>query len=386
MASDNGMDRRRFLRNTLMGGAGLTLAGSALWEAAAQIVNTPQINYINGVGLDDPMLVQLSINENPLGASRMAVEAVAKRLFTMNRYPFNRELEEALGKFHGVSPDTVFLGTGSSEILNCLVLAAYFDRQGNTVTGFPSYPALPQTTEALGRQVKRVPLTKDWKLDLDAMHRAIDKDTRLVSVCNPNNPTGQILDPAALERFIRSVPKEVLVCVDEAYIHFVDDPNYPSMIPLTREVDNLLVSRTFSKAYGLGGVRVGYGVGNPELLKRMMKFTIPDLNKNTLSLAAALGALQDPDHVRRTVRVVQEGKKYLYAELQTMGYEVIPTQTIFVPVKVGADVQTLIDRLAERKVRVSKAFDMDGYMRISVGLPRENEAFITAFKSVRNAL
>jgi len=386
MASGESMNRRRFLRNTLLGSAGLSLAGSSIYEAAAQIVNTPRVEYVNGVGLDDPMLVKLSINENPLGASRSAVESVAKYLFKINRYPFHTELEEALAKFHGVTPDMIFVGTGSTEILNTLALSTYFDRQGNTVTGFPSYPGLPSLTETLNRQVKRVPLTPSWGLDLDAMLKAIDKDTRLVSVCNPNNPTGQLLAPAALEKFLRAVPPEVVVCVDEAYIHFADDPAYPSMIPITKKLGNVVVSRTFSKAYGIAGLRVGFGVAQPALLKRMMAYGMPDINKNTLSIAAALGALADQDHVKRTVRLAQQGKEFLYAELQAMGYEVIKTQTLFVPVKVGANAQTIIDRLAERKVRINQAFDMPGYIRISVGLPRENEAFITAFKSVRSAL
>jgi histidinol-phosphate aminotransferase len=331
------------------------------------------------------MLVQLSINENPLGASRLAIERVAGQMFGMNRYPFHNALEAALSKHHDVPEETIFIGTGSSEILKLLVLAAFYEQtSGNTVTGFPSYPSIPWDTERLNRQVKRVPLTADWRLDLPAMRDAIDSDTRLISICNPNNPTGQMLDPDELASFVRSVPEEVLVCVDGAYIHFSE--SYTSAIPLTKEVSNLLISRTFSKAYGLGGVRVGYGIANPELLDRMRRFGIDMLNKNTLSIAAALGALEDQQHVRRTVQMVNAGKDYLYKELTAMGYEPIRTQTISVPVRVGDNVQTILQRLSERKVQVSPAFDMNGYLRISVGLPRENEAFISAFKSVQTTL
>ena len=223
-------------------------------------------------------------------------------------------------------------------------------------------------------------------MDLPAMAAAVDGDTRIVSICNPNNPTGQILDPAALEQTIRAMPKDVIVCVDEAYIQFVDDPDYPSMISLTKEVENLLVSRTFSKAYGLGGMRVGYGVAHPALLERMQRFSIGLLNKNTLSTVAAMAALNDQEHVRRTVEIVREGKAFLYEELEAMGYSPLRTQTIFVTVEVGSNAETLIDRLWEKKVQVRQAFDMEGFMRISVGLPRENEAFISAFKRERSAL
>ena len=386
MAEAQDMNRRSFLRSTVLGGAGVTLMGTPVWEAAAQMVNGSGTMPVNGVGLDDPLLVQLSINENPLGASRRAVEAVASKMFGMNRYTMHFELEEALGAHHGVDPETVFTGVGPSEILLTATLAAFWDRPGNAVTAFPSYRSIPRTAEELGQAVKKVPLTGDWQMDLDAMAAAVDENTRIVSICNPNNPTGQLLDAAALERTIREMPKDVIVCVDEAYIQFVDDPGYPSMIPLTKEVENLLISRTFSKAYGLGGMRVGYGVAHPALLERMQRFSIGLLNKNTLSTVAALAALGDQEHVRRTVEITRQGKAYLYEELEAMGYSPIRTQTIFVTVEVGPNVNTLIDRLWEKKVYVRQAFDMEGFMRISVGLPRENEAFISAFKRERSAL
>jgi histidinol-phosphate aminotransferase len=211
---------------------------------------------------------------------------------------------------------------------------------------------------------------------------AIDEDTRIVTVCNPNNPTGKTVDGDELARFVEKVPKDVLICLDEAYIHFVDDPGYPSTVPLAKQHENVLVVRTFSKAYGLGGARVGYGIGNPELLKKLARFGLGDLNKNTLSIAAALGALEDPEHVIRSVELVREGKAYLYAELEKMGYDPIRTQTIFVTVEVGPDVETFIELLGEQKVLVRQAFDMDGYMRVSVGLPRENEAFVEEFRKL----
>ncbi len=386
MAELHEMDRRNFLRNTVLGGAGVSLIGTPVWEAAAQMVNEPQMQPVNGVGLDDPLLVQLSINENPLGASRRAIEAVAQKLFGMNRYTMHNELEEALAAHHGVDPESVVLGVGSSEILLTATLAAFWNQPGNTVTAFPSYRSIPRTTEELGQVVKKVPLTGDWQMDLAALAAAVDDQTRIVSICNPNNPTGQILDPGELERTIRAMPEHVIVCVDEAYIQFVDDPDYPSMVSLTKDVENLLISRTFSKAYGLGGMRVGYGVAHPSLLERMQRFSIGMLNKNTLSTVAAIAALGDQEHVRRSVELTREGKAYLYEELEAMGYSPMRTQTIFVTVEVGSSVDTLIERLWEKKVRVRQAFDMEGFMRISVGLPRENEAFISAFKRERSAL
>jgi histidinol-phosphate aminotransferase len=374
------LNRRRFLGRTFAGS--FALAGTPYWAAAAQLLEAPPLRNIRGIGLSDPELVELSINENPLGPPRRAVEEVAKRMFGMNRYVFDTTLEEAIAKHHGVPLETVLTGVGSTEILRLVTLSAFYEQTGNTVTGFPSYPQIPRETEELGRELRRVKLRPDWSLDLDAMAAAIDSETRIVTLCNPNNPTGQVLDPAELRRFLQKVPKDVVVPVDEAYIHFADDPQYPSAIPLTTEFPNVIVARTFSKAYGLGGARVGYGVANPELLKKLKRFGIGDLNKNTLSIAAALGALDDPEHVKRTVEAVREGKKYLYAQLEALGYKAIRTQTIFVTVEVGKGVKALIEALRERKVKVREAFDMEGYMRISVGLPRENETVIEELKRI----
>ena len=382
MSQFSTLDRRSFFRRTVAGGAAMGLVSTPWWEAAAQLVEGTPIRDIRGVGLDDPELVQLSINENPLGSSRRAIEAVAKAMFGMNRYPFHDQLEAALATHHDVPSETILIGVGSSEILNLLVLAAFWDRGGNIVTAFPSYPSIPGKTEELGREVRKVPIRGDYGINLEAMANAIDSETRIVSICNPNNPTGQLLDAAALRQFIDAVPTDVVVCVDEAYIHFVDDPDYPSTIPLALEKQNVLVARTFSKAYGLGGVRVGYGIGHPDLVKRLARFGLGDLNKNTLSIAAALGALEDPGHVTRSVELMREGKRYLYSAFEEMGYEPLRTQTTFVTVEVGSGIETFIERLREQKVAVRQAFDMDGYMRVSVGLPRENAAFAQEFRKL----
>lgn len=366
----------------MAGGAGLTLIGSPGWDVAAQIVGGSPLRDVRGVGLDDRDLVELSINENALGPSRLAIEQVARQMFGMNRYPFHDQLEQALAAHHGVPVDAVLTGVGSSEILNMVMLAAYFDHGGNTVTAFPSYPDVARRTVAFGRELRRVPLEADLGIDLEAMARAVDTETRVVFICNPNNPTGQLLGAAELRRFVESVPRGVIVCIDEAYIHFVEDPAYPSAIALALDRENVVVTRTFSKAYGLGGVRVGYGIARPDLVTRLARFGLGQLNKNALSIAAALGALADTDHVTRTIELVREGKAYLHAQLKAMGYAPLTTHTIFVTVDVGPTLQSWLSQLRERKVKVRQAFDMDGYMRITVGLPRENEAFIEEFRRI----
>ena len=206
--------------------AGVALTAPML-EAATQHLSSPTLRSVRGIGLDDPELVQLSINENPLGSSRRAIEAVAKQMFGMNRYPFHDELEQALASHHGVKPENILHGVGSTEVLNMLSLAAFHDKSGNTVTAYPSYPYVPRRTEELGREVKRVPLKDDFGTDLDAMARAIDAETRIVFICNPNNPTGQLLDAAELQAFVRNVRDDIIVCLDEGLHPFRGRPRLP---------------------------------------------------------------------------------------------------------------------------------------------------------------
>ena len=389
MADEKKMNRRSFLRRGVtiggaaLGGGSLALSAPTMWEAAAEVFNGPR-TPINGVGLDDPMLVQLSLNENPFGASHLAIEAVSRRMFGMNRYPFHDRLEDALAEHLDIPDNYILTGGGSTELLNLVALSAFYETKGNTITGQPSYFDIPGRTTRFGGTVKRIPTTESWGLDLGAMKAAIDEDTRLINICNPNNPTGQILDPDALEQFIRDVPEHILVLVDEAYIEFVGE-NYRSMIPLTKEAGNLVVARTFSKVYGLAGVRVGYGVAQPDLLSRLAKFSA-GLNKNTLSVEAAIAALQDQTHVSHVVDMVRRGREYLYPELEAMGHQPVRSETNFFPVKVDANVGWLTAQLMIRDVRINMPNNMAGHIRISVGQPHENEALIAAMKDAANSL
>ena len=340
---------------------------------------------------DEWIVSRTGIRERRIAAadettSDLALSAARNALDEMCLYPDGNgfDLKQALARRFGVEMSQITLGNGSNDVLE-VIARCFVDSDSEVVFSQYAFAVYPLVTQAIGARGVAVP-AKDWGHDLDAMADAVTERTKLVFVANPNNPTGQLLDADELEAFIRAVPGHAIVCVDEAYIHFVDDPKYRSMIPLTKELDNLLVTRTFSKAYGLGGVRVGYGIAQQELLDRLTAYSVGWLNKNTLSIAAALGALEDQAHVRRSVKVAKEGKAYLYKELLAMGYQPLRTQTIFVTVDVGFQAESLVNRLAERKVNVRQAFDMEGYMRISVGLPHENEAFISAFKTVRSAL
>lgn len=390
MSDNKRMNRRGFLRRGLtmggaaLGGGAVALNASSMLQAASEMLTGPRPT-INGIGLDDPERVQLSLNENSFGASRLAIEAVSRRMFGMNRYPFHARLEEAISEHISIPENHILTSGGSTEILNLVALAAYYEQSGNTITGRPSYFDIPGRTTNLGGTVKRIPTVDGWGLDLDGMADAIDRKTRLINICNPNNPTGQILDSDALEAFIRNVPEEVLVLVDEAYIEFAGS-EYRSMLQLTRELPNVIVARTFSKVYGLAGIRVGYGVAQPQLLGRLTRFNIGDMRKNTLSTDAAIASLGDQAHVRYCVDMVKKGREYLYSELQALGHEPVQTFTNFMPVKPAGSPEWLMGQLAIRNVLIRSAFEMDGYVRITVGQPHENEALVAAMKGASDSL
>ncbi|MBM3263890.1 MAG: histidinol-phosphate aminotransferase family protein [candidate division Zixibacteria bacterium] len=373
--------RRRFLKTAIAGGLS-TVAAGLLWKNAAALVTGQRA--VHGVGIEDPELVQLSINENPLGASQRAIEAVAHKLFALNRYPPREPvLHEAIARYHGngITWEMVANGVGSTEILKTIGLVAMLDGKGS-VEPEPGYGAISGVASDLKRPAVRVPVTMNLQTDLEAVRKAITKDTGIVCLTNPNNPTGQLLPHEDLARFLKAVPENIIVCMDEAYIHFSDDEHYASMVPLTKNHPNLLVSRTMSKAFGLGGIRVGYGIADPKLIERMKPHLLGWLGRNILSDVAAIAALEDQEHIRKVHAHVLKEKAYLYDTLTSMGLKPVKTQTIFVLVDMGKDAQPLVDALKAKKVLIRRASGMPNYLRISVGTRIENEVFIETFKEV----
>lgn len=381
------MSRRRFIKTTVAGGMTALAAGS-LWDAAAQMVSGSGHREVHGIGIEDPELVQLSINENPLGPSPRAIEAVSKKLFALNRYPAREPvLQEAIARHHArrdgaeITHEMVINGVGSTEVLRGIAITAMLNG-GGSVEPQPGYGAISGTAEDLGRPAVRVLLTSDLQTDLDAVRKAITPETRIVALTNPNNPTGQLIPYDDLVRFIDSVPESVLICVDEAYIHFVDDDRYPSVIPLTQTRKNLMVSRTMSKAFGLGGMRVGYGIAHVELADRIKTHMLGWLGRSILGDAAAIAALDDDAHLREVRAHVIREKEYLYNALTELGLKPQKTQTIFVIADMGKDTEALVDALKARKVLIRQAFGMPNYIRVSVGTHEENEVFLEVLHEV----
>ena len=326
--------------------------------------------------------IKLASNESPIGPSPLAMKAVQKALDGVHRYPDGAsfELRAALATRLGVDPEQLVFGAGADEILE-LLAKAFLGPGDQVVYAWPSFAMYPIVTQGMGAQAVPVPLREDLVHDLDAMRAAVVPETRVVFVCNPNNPTGTSVGAAEFENFVAALPEHVILAVDEAYVEFARRPDFPDALRWLSERPGTLVMRTFSKIYGLAGLRIGYGIADPELAGYLNRVRHP-FNVNRLAEAAALAALGDAAHVECARQVNTEGVSYLTRELQAMGVEAWPTDANFVLARIGVD---LPGRLMREGVivRPLAGFGMPEHARISVGLPEENERFVKTLRALR---
>jgi histidinol-phosphate aminotransferase len=327
---------------------------------------------------------KLASNENPLGPSPMGVEAAKKALREANRYPDGGSyyLREALAKRLNVPRANIVVGGGSTELIH--VAASVLLGPGESaVTSEGSFPLYYIAIEKMGAKLIAVPL-KNYVFDLDAIARAVEPETKLIYVANPNNPTGTVFDADAFAEFLAKVPERVLVVLDEAYYEYIETANYSRSIELVREGKNILVLRTFSKVYGLAGMRIGYGIGPAELLTEIDKIRLP-IPVSGAAQAAALAALDDSEHVRRSIEVNREGLVQLGKGLRQMGVKFVPSVANFILVEVGEGA----DALAEEMLKLGVIVRPMGWMgfpeaiRVSVGTTEENDAFLRALAQLR---
>ena len=332
------------------------------------------------LGIGEP--IKLASNENPIGPSPRAVEAVKAALGELNRYPDggSYELRHKIAAHHRVSPDQLFMGSGSCEIINLLVYL--FLRPGlNAVIAEHSFVIYQLAISASGGRAKTVPL-RGYTFDLDAMADAIDGDTRMVLLGNPNNPTGTIYRRDAWKRFLSRVPESVVVVADEAYFEFVRDPEYPDSLT-DHDGKRLIVTlRTFSKIFGLAGLRVGYAVARPDII-RMLNNVRQPFNVTSLGQVAVLAAMDDTAHVQRTLEVNATGMDYLEREFSRLKLDFVPSQANFILTDVG-DARGVYERLLRLGVivRPMNGYGLPRHVRISVGLPEENRRLIAALGEV----
>src|SRR6266702_4485938 len=298
-------------------------------------------------------VVRLSANENPYGPSPKALKAMTDSFGLACRYPdeHNNVLIERLAKLNNVGRDQILLGDGSGEILKLCAETFTGPQNGKLVAANPTFEAILSNASASGAEVVKVPLTADFAHDLPKMLAAARGG--LIYVCNPNNPTASITPKDQLRDFIAKSPRDTMILVDEAYFHYADSPDYESMIPLVKDHPNLIVARTFSKIYGMAGLRCGYCVAQPETVKRMHPFQMWD-SVNIMALAAATASLDDPDQVTNGRRLNSEAKTFVTSELDKMGYTSIPSQANFIMFDCKRPVVPLIQAMKQRNVHVGR--------------------------------
>jgi histidinol-phosphate aminotransferase len=327
--------------------------------------------------------VKLASNENPLGPSPLALAAIAASLATLHRYPDSHAhyLREDLARSLQVKPGQLILGNGSDEVLDLLV-RALVPPGGEVLSTAHTFLMYGLLTQAVGGVFRAVPL-KEMRVDLKAVAGAVSPRTRLIILNNPNNPTGTVFWREEWQEFLAAVPPTVTVVLDEAYIDFADDPRVPQALEYLAEDRPLVGLRTFSKAYGLAGLRLGYGYGPSELVDYLNRIRLP-FNVNRLAQVAGQAALRDRDFLARTKELVWSGRDYLSGELKRLGLAFIPTQANFLLIRTGRPGREVYQEMLKYGViiRAMDGYGFPDYIRVNVGLPEENRRFLGALQKV----
>jgi histidinol-phosphate aminotransferase len=333
------------------------------------------------LGLAD--VIKLASNENPFGCSPKAVEAIRNQLETLAIYPDGGalQLRWELAKFLNVEPDQLIFGNGSDEVV-LMIARAYLEAGTNTVMATPTFPQYRSNAMIEGAELREVPL-KNGVHDLEAMAAAIDANTRIVWVCNPNNPSGTIVTEADLLSFLQKVPANVLVVLDEAYYEYVVAPEYPQTVPLLDKYPNLIILRTFSKIYGLASLRIGYGIASKEIVSHLNHVREP-FNTSSLAQSAARAALADQEFVVKCRELNRAGLRQLTDQFDEWGLDYYPTQANFVLVNVQRDSDEVFRQLLKQGiiVRSGNALGFPGYERITIGNAEQNERLLAALGNV----
>lgn len=327
--------------------------------------------------------IKLASNENPLPPSDRVQQAVAAALAHLNRYPDGSGfyLRQALAKRHGVAPEQVILGNGSNELIE-LVVRTFLRPGDEAVVPHPSFVVYPMIVQAAGG-VRVMVMLRDYRLDLEAMARALTPLTKLVFIANPNNPTATIVTAEEVEQFLARVPERTIVVFDEAYVEFAQGPDFPDTLSYVKQGRRVIVLRTFSKAASLAGLRVGYGIADADATALMNRIRQP-FNVNSLAQVAALAALEDDAHVLECVRMIEAGRHFLYDEFQALGLRYVPSRANFILVDVGRSAQEIYQKLLHEGVivRPMTPFGMETALRITVGTPEENRRLVRALRTV----
>jgi histidinol-phosphate aminotransferase len=367
------INRRQWLKNAGLTGSLALLGGYPGIKAEPKGISA---------GKKTGEMIRLSSNENPFGPSPAVREVILQALDDACRYPwtFADELVDAIARKEGVSRDSIVLTGGSTEGLKIVGLT-YGMNGGEIIAADPTFQALLTYAEEFGAYVHRVPLDGNKQHDLPEMEKKVTGNTRLIFICNPNNPTGTLLPGEAVRSFCKRLSAGTMVFSDEAYYDYITTSGYPSMVSLVKEGLNVIVSRTFSKVYGLAGLRIGYLLARPDIAQRLRQRVVAFTN--VLAIRAARAALDDQEFYQFSLQKNEEAKNYLYQQFDRMGLPFIPSHANFVFFRTGRNISDLIPEMREQGILIGRPFPPEyNWCRISTGRMEDMEQFMAGLKKV----
>jgi len=330
-------------------------------------------------------VIKLASNETSIGPSPLAVEAIKKEIENINLYPegSSRLLREKIASNLRLDKEMLIIGNGADNIID-LIGMAFINEDDEVITGEITFPAYETITKIMGGKLISVKL-KNFRFDLEEIIQRINKKTKIIFLCNPNNPTGTIVDREEVASFMKKVSQDVIVVFDEAYYNYVEDKNYPNSLSYVLGGKNLIILRTFSKIAGIAGVRIGYGIAKPELIGYLNRAVNP-FTTNRLAQVAALASLDDEEHRRKVLKSNQEGKKYLCKELKELGLFYLPTEANFIFIDLKEDSEAIFEKLLKKGViiRPGKTWGCPNFIRVTIGTCNENQKFIQVLKEALN--
>nr|WP_299339318.1 histidinol-phosphate transaminase [Allomuricauda sp.] len=395
MATKN-INRRDWLKKSMLTAGGVLsvpyLGFAENWKAPLQLdssgnaVYSPFFKeYLPDNLREFPVLAaKLNANENPYGPSPKALEAFKTAAPNGNRYAWKElfQLVDKIADYEGVNSSNIMMGPGSSDLLEKTAMVLFMNG-GNVVSADPAYMSLIRVAEAVGASWKPVPLKNDWSHDLKAMEEAVDADTKLVYICNPNNPTGTITEHKELLDFCSRVSEKVPVFVDEAYLAFMGEGLKKSMVSLINEGKNVIIARTFSKIHGMAGLRVGYIVGQEETLGKLKRITRGGMGITYPSVFAAMAAMDDTEFLDKSRTLNAQCRSFVYDSLGSMGFEYVPSQTSFIIFPIEMEGKDFLNKMTDLKVGVRAFQFMDKtWCRVSMGTMEEMKLFADAASKV----
>lgn len=385
------MNRRDWMKTSLLSAGSLIAAPSiALPKKTPSTVFSYFPESILGEYLPDfpilepRMLAKLNANENPYGPAPQVIKAITEAASMGNRYGHGdaKVLISMIAEKEGVSPDHIMLGPGSTDLLEKVAITRFKDG-GNIIAADPSYMSLMNTAIAMGGTWKSIPLTNEYAHDLPAMENAIDADTKLIYVCNPNNPTGSITNAEDLKNFCVTASKKTPIFVDEAYLEFLENPESQSMVGLVAEGKDLIVARTFSKIHGMAGLRIGYIVATPERIESITNMVRSTMGLCSTSLKAAIASMKQNKFLGECRGLNSECREFTSSAISSLGYDIIPSYTSFMIFPIDMDGQEFLKGMYDSGVGI-RVFDIydKPWCRVSMGTKSEMEIFVETFKKV----